>query len=66
MNSEKVNTWLSLAAIFGVIVGLMLLMVEIRQNTEMMRAQIRGFDQITHCSFREVEWPLYPRKRTFA
>ncbi len=40
MNADKVNTWLSLGANIGVVIGLMLLIVEIGQNTEMMRAQI--------------------------
>ena len=40
MTSEKVNSWLTLGANFGVIIGLILLIVEIGQNTEMMRAQI--------------------------
>ncbi len=40
MNSEKVTSWLTLGANIGVIVGLILLIVEIRQNTDMMRAQI--------------------------
>ena len=40
MTSEKVNKWLSLGANFGVVIGLVLLIVEIGQNTEMMRAQI--------------------------
>ena len=40
MNAEKVNTWLSLGANVGVVIGLMLLIVEIGQNTNMMRAQI--------------------------
>ena len=40
MNAEKLNAWLSLAANVGVVIGLMLLIVEIGQNTEMMRAQI--------------------------
>lgn len=34
------HSWLTLGANIGVIVGLVLLIVEIRQNTEMMRAQI--------------------------
>jgi len=38
MNAEKVNTWLSLGANFGVVIGLFLLVVEIGQNTDMMRA----------------------------
>ena len=40
MNAQKVNAWLSLAANVGVVIGLVLLIIEIRQNTEMMRAQI--------------------------
>ena len=40
MDSDRVNRWLTLGANFGVIVGLILLIVEIRQNTDMMRAQI--------------------------
>jgi hypothetical protein len=40
MNSEKLNNWLTLCANVGVVIGLILLIVEIRQNTEMMRAQI--------------------------
>ncbi len=40
MNEEKLNAWLSLGANVGVVIGLMLLIVEIGQNTEMMRAQI--------------------------
>ena len=40
MNSDKLNNWLTLGANIGVIIGLILLIVEIRQNTEMMRAQI--------------------------
>ena len=40
MNAEKLNHWLSLGANFGVLVGIIFLAVEIRQNTEMTRAQI--------------------------
>ncbi len=40
MNSEKLNSWLSLGANLGVVIGLVLLIVEIGQNTEMMQAQI--------------------------
>jgi hypothetical protein len=40
MNSEKLNTWLSLIANFGVVIGLALLVYEINQNTQMMQAQI--------------------------
>ena len=40
MNADNVNKWLTLSANIGVVIGLVLLIVEISQNTEMMRAQI--------------------------
>ena len=40
MNADNVNKWLTLSANIGVVNGLVLLIVEIGQNTEMMRAQI--------------------------
>jgi len=40
MNAGKINSWLSLGANLGVVLGLILLIFEISQNTEMMRAQI--------------------------
>ncbi len=40
MKAEKLNSWLSLGANIGVVIGLILLIVEIGQNTEMLRAQI--------------------------
>ena len=39
MNSEKVNSWLSLVANFGVIAGLIFLGYEIRQNTTQLRSE---------------------------
>jgi len=40
MNAEKINSWLTLGANIGVVIGLALLVYEINQNTEMMQAQI--------------------------
>ena len=40
MNSEQLNRWLSFGANIGVVVGIALLILEINQNTEMMRAQM--------------------------
>ncbi|HUF75531.1 MAG TPA: hypothetical protein VMM35_04600 [Longimicrobiales bacterium] len=40
MNAQKLTTWLSLGANLGVLVGLILLVIEIRQNTNMMESQI--------------------------
>jgi hypothetical protein len=38
--TDKLNRWLTLTANIGVVIGLVLLFVELQQNTEMMRAQI--------------------------
>ena len=40
MDSNRVNRWLTLVANFGVLFGLLLLVFEIRQNTDMMQAQM--------------------------
>jgi len=40
MDTEKLNRWLTLAANFGVLIGLILLVYEVRQNSDLMRAQI--------------------------
>ena len=40
MKTEKVNSWLTLGANVGVLIGLILLVIEIRQNTNMMQAQM--------------------------
>lgn len=45
MNFEKLNQWLSLLANIGVLLGIIFLAVEMRQNTAMMQAQTR--DAIT-------------------
>lgn len=37
MNSEKINEWLTLLANFAVIVGIVVLVVEINQNTQAIR-----------------------------
>lgn len=39
MDSSKLNSWVTLAANIGVLLGLLLLVVEIRQNTAASRAQ---------------------------
>jgi hypothetical protein len=41
MDSHWLTRWLTLGANFGVLVGLMLLIVELDQNRDMMRAQTR-------------------------
>lgn len=40
MNNDNLNRWLSLGANIGVLIGLILLVYEVRQNSELMRAQI--------------------------
>ncbi len=41
LNSDRVNRWLTLGANLGVLVGILLLVVELDQNRDMMRSQIR-------------------------
>lgn len=40
MNTDRLNRWLALGANIGVLIGLLLLIYEMRQNSELMRAQI--------------------------
>ena len=40
MDANKLNGWLALAGNLAVLVGIILLVVEIRQNADLMRAQI--------------------------
>ena len=40
MKGERLNSWLSVGANLGVVAGLVLLIIEIQQNTDMMEAQI--------------------------
>ena len=42
MDSDKVNRWLTLGGSIGVLAGIMLLVVELDQNREMIRAQTRN------------------------
>jgi hypothetical protein len=42
MNSQKLNDWLTLAANVGVIAGIVILAIEIRQNSDAVRAQTRA------------------------
>jgi len=40
MKAERINNWLTLVANIGVILGLILVAYELRQNSELMRVQI--------------------------
>ncbi len=47
MNSEKVNSWLTLGANLGVLVGIIFLAAEIRQNSDLARLQFAEDRQTT-------------------
>ena len=40
MNADSINKWLTLVANIGVVIGLMLLLIELDQNSDLVRAQI--------------------------
>ncbi len=42
MDKDRLNRWLTLGANLGVLVGIILLILELDQNREMMRAQTRN------------------------
>jgi len=42
MKFEKINGWLTLVANFGVLIGIVLLIVELNQNQKMMKSQVRN------------------------
>ena len=42
MNAESVNRWLTLGANVGILIGIMLLLLELEQNSTMMRGQTRN------------------------
>ena len=42
MESDKMNRWLTLGANIGVLIGIILLVIELDQNREMIRAQTRN------------------------
>ena len=42
MDSDRLNRWLTLGANIGVLIGLALLIFEIRQNHDLMQAQVRN------------------------
>jgi len=41
MNAKRINQWLTLGANLGVLIGIILLLVELHQNSTMMRTQTR-------------------------
>jgi hypothetical protein len=52
LNAGSINKWLSLGANVGVLIGLILLLVEIDQNNDLVRAQIHQARSDTHVSNR--------------
>ena len=42
MDSDRLNRWLTLGANVGVLIGIILLVIELDQNRDMMRAQARN------------------------
>ena len=55
MDFDKTNKWLSLVANFGVIVGIIFLIVEIRQNTTISRAQTRAQQTESVLTLQQME-----------
>ena len=51
---DRINQWLTLLANLGVLLGIGILAIEIRQNTEMMKAQIR--DSMSEKQMLTSEW----------
>lgn len=47
MDTDRLNRWLTLVANIGVLIGILLLVYELNQNSELMRAQISS-DRSSH------------------
>ena len=52
MSADSINKWLSLSANFGVVIGLILLLIEIDQNSDLVQAQIHQARSDQHVSDR--------------
>ena len=52
MNAESISRWLSLSANLGVVVGLVLLLIELDQNSDLVRAQIHQARSDEHVGYR--------------
>ena len=68
MDWDRVNRWLTLGANLGVLVGIILILIELNQNADLMRAQISQAraDSVTG-RYAEMmhsdAWPLISAKR---
>ena len=52
MDSDRLNRWLTLIANAGVVIGLVLLLIELEQNSDLMRAQIHQARSDEHVANR--------------
>ncbi len=52
MNADNVNKWLTLSANIGVVFGLILLLIELDQNNNLVRAQIHKARSDEHVAYR--------------
>ena len=52
MNADGVNRWLTLSANIGVVIGLILLLIELDQNSDLVRAQIHQARSDAHVGHR--------------
>ena len=55
MDVDKLNRWLTLVANLGVIVGIIFLIVEIRQNTTISRSQTRSQQTMSVLTLHQFE-----------
>ena len=53
MNTDSVNKWLTLSANVGVVIGLILLLIELNQNSYFVRAQIHQARSDAHVWMKE-------------
>ena len=71
MDSEKVNRWLTLGANLGVLVGIILILMELNQNADLMKAQMtqaRADNLLANYRERQhsEHWPKIAAKRRAA
>ena len=52
LDSDRMNRWLTLGANIGVLVGIALLLIELDQNSDLLRAQIHQARSDTHVGHR--------------
>jgi hypothetical protein len=68
MNADNVNKWLTLSANIGVVFGLILLLIELDQNSDLVRAQIHQARSDAHVAMRyeraDSEF-LFPARQKF-